>query len=72
MTFSLRFLIFFVCLSLELFSERIETFYGEVEVEEPVLIELIHSPAVQRLKSIHQYGVAYYTTHHEEYNRFRF
>jgi hypothetical protein len=51
-------------------SETIETFYGPIEVEEPVLIELIHAPALQRLKSIHQYGVAYYTTHPEEYNRF--
>ena len=25
---------------------------------------------MQRLKSIHQYGVGYYTTHTEEYNRF--
>ncbi len=70
MTFSSRLLIFFVCLSLELLGARVETFYGAVEVEEPVLIELINSPAVQRLKSIHQYGVAYYTTHHEEYTRF--
>jgi uncharacterized protein len=51
-------------------SEQIETFYGTLEVEEPVLLELIHSPAFVRLKSIHQYGVAYYTTHPEEYNRF--
>src|SRR5579871_6569809 len=53
-----------------LHGEIIETFYGVVEVEEPVLLELIHSQAFQRLKEIHQYGVAYYTTHHEEYNRF--
>lgn len=53
-----------------LYGEMIETFYGAVEVEEPVLLELIHSPAFQRLKEIHQYGVAYYTTHREEYNRY--
>lgn len=39
-------------------------------MEEPVLLELVHCPAVQRLKEIHQYGVAYYTTHREEYTRF--
>lgn len=50
--------------------EEITTFYGIVEVQEPVLIELIHCPAMQRLKEIHQYGVAYYTTHSEEYNRY--
>lgn len=53
-----------------LVGRQIETFYGAIEVEEPVLLELIDSPAFQRLKSIHQYGVAYYTTHREEYNRY--
>lgn len=54
-----------------LFSERISTFYGDLEVEEPLLLELIYCPAMQRLKEIHQYGVSYYTkTHPEEYTRF--
>jgi HD superfamily phosphohydrolase len=60
------FALLFQCLN----AEIIETFYGKVDVEEPVLLELIHSPALERLKEIHQYGVAYYTTHFEEYNRF--
>ena len=38
---------------------------------EPVLIELIESPAFERLKHIHQYGIAYYTTHKEEYTRYK-
>lgn len=53
-----------------LFSRVIDTFYGPLEVEEPVLLELIDSTAMQRLKEIHQYGIAYYTSHSEEYNRF--
>ncbi len=54
-----------------IFAETIQTFYGPVNVEEPILVELIHCPALQRLKSIHQYGVSYYTqTHPEEYNRY--
>lgn len=53
-----------------LFGEKIPTFYGTLDIEEPVILELIHSPPLQRLKSIHQYGVAYYTSHKEEYNRF--
>lgn len=54
----------------DLCSETIPTFYGPIEVEEPVLLELIHSPAFERLKNVHQYGVAYYTkTHTEEYTR---
>jgi hypothetical protein len=66
----LRGFLFVFCLSLQGFAETIPTFYGAMEVEDPILIELIHSPALQRLKSIHQYGIAYYTTHREEYNRF--
>lgn len=61
----------FILFSLRLFSEIIDTFYGSIDVNEPVLIELIHSPAMQRLKHIHQYGVAYYTNSYpEEYTRF--
>lgn len=69
-TFSARLLVLILFLQAALFAETITTFYGPIEVDEPVLIELIHSPALERLKSIHQYGVAYYTTHREEYNRF--
>lgn len=54
------------CLS----AETISTFYGPLEVEEPVLLELIHSPAMQRLKQVHQYGVSYYTAYREEFNRY--
>jgi hypothetical protein len=53
-----------------LFCEIIQTFYGDIDVEDPVLLDLIRSPAMQRLKHIHQYGVSYYTTHREEYTRF--
>ena len=57
-------------MTLSLSARPIETFYGVVDVTEPVLLELIDSKAFQRLKSIHQYGVAYYTTHTEEYTRY--
>jgi hypothetical protein len=51
-------------------GRQIDTFYGPIEVQEPVLLELIDAPIFQRLKNIHQYGVAYYSTHQEEYNRY--
>lgn len=52
-------------------AEIIETFYGDLDVQEPVILELIKSPTFQRLKKIHQYGVSYYSgTHTEEYTRY--
>lgn len=38
----------------------IATLFGNVEITEPVLCQLIESPAMQRLKHIHQYGITYY------------
>ncbi len=51
-------------------ARQIHTFYGPIDLEEPVLLELIDSPFFQRLRAVHQYGVAYYTTHREEYSRY--
>lgn len=60
-----------ICLSYSsAIAVHIETFYGLIDVEEPVVLELIESPAFQRLKNIHQYGVSYYTTHREELTRY--
>ena len=51
-------------------ARPIDSFYGTIDVDEPVILELIDSPAFQRLKSIHQYGIGYYTNFNEEYNRY--
>ena len=70
-TFFLRAGFYLFCfLPLSTWAATIDTFYGPIEVEEPILLELIESPPFQRLKWIHQYGVAYYTTHKEEYTRY--
>lgn len=66
--FKIIFFLFFI--SYQLFAKPIPTFYGVLEVNEPVLLELIASKPVQRLKHIHQYGISYYTSHQEEYNRY--
>lgn len=63
-------LLIFLLVSTFVIADKIDTFYGSIEVEEPVLLELIHSPAFQRLKEIHQYGVSYYTDFREEYTRY--
>lgn len=70
MRFFSRFLLLCLTCTIGLFGEKIDTFYGTLEVQEPVLIDLIHSTAVQRLKRIHQYGVSFYTTHRENYTRY--
>lgn len=66
----MRYLYFLCVFPYLLYCETIATFYGDIEVEEPIVLELIASPAFQRLKGIHQYGVSYYTTHREEYTRY--
>jgi HD superfamily phosphohydrolase len=63
-------LLFLFLLPYILCARQIDTFYGSIEVDEPIILELIDSPIFQRLKNIHQYGIAYYTTHREEYNRY--
>ncbi|PJD95018.1 MAG: hypothetical protein CK425_09745 [Parachlamydia sp.] len=65
-----KYLIIFFLINSPLNAVQIATFYGSLEVDEPVLLKLIESPSFQRLKYIHQYGVAYYTTHAEEYTRY--
>lgn len=65
-----RYALIFVFLSLQLFARPVETFYGTFEIKEPVILDLIDSPAFQRLKQVRQYGVAYYISHTEEYSRY--
>lgn len=55
---------------LALLARQIDTFYGSIDVQEPVLLDLIDSPTFQRLQHIHQYGISYYTLYSEEYNRY--
>lgn len=66
----MKILLTFFLVPFLLFSKVIETFYGDIEVEEPVLLELIESSSFQRLKDVRQYGVSYYLTHKEEYTRY--
>lgn len=51
-------------------SDVVNTFYGPLDVQEPVILELIESPSFTRLKSVRQYGVVYYTEFPEEYTRY--
>ncbi|MBS0619981.1 MAG: HD domain-containing protein [Verrucomicrobia bacterium] len=53
-----------------LVAEEIATFHGTLSVDEPVLLELIHSPAIERLKGVRQYGISYYCSFPDEYTRY--
>ena len=49
---------------------QLETIYGKVVVDHPLIAELIESSAFQRLKHINQYGVVNYITPTERYTRY--
>ncbi|MBS0634972.1 MAG: HD domain-containing protein [Verrucomicrobia bacterium] len=48
---------------------ELETLYGATTIREPVLLELIRSPAFERLKKIRQYGVTWFIQDEYEYTR---
>jgi uncharacterized protein len=50
---------------------EINTIHGSLLVHDPLVIELINCPAMQRLKKIRQYGIVdYVLIHNIEYNRY--
>ena len=51
-------------------ARQVTTIYGSTEVNEPVLLELLDSPAMERLKNIHQYGIIHYITKSPAYSRY--
>lgn len=46
------------------------TLYGPITIHEPILIDLISSKAVQRLKFIHQYGMVDYVVGPQHFTRY--
>jgi len=44
--------------------------YGNLVIKEPVLLELIASPSMQRLKAINQYGITPYYTNLKSFTRY--
>jgi len=70
------YLIFFLAVAyygFQFFNQKsffLETPYGSTVIHEPVLIELIHSKAMQRLKKVNQYGVVHFIRPHQNYTRY--
>jgi len=52
-------------------AEIVETVYGDFDVQEEVILELVECPAFQRLKHVHQYGIVPYFEECEEYTRYQ-
>lgn len=49
----------------------LSTIYGTINIEEPVLIDLIKSPAFNRLQDIRQYGILCHARSEPEYTRYQ-
>lgn len=49
----------------------IQTIYGSAIITEPVLIELLNSQAMARLKQVNQYGIMKFLTPEQEYTRYQ-
>jgi HD superfamily phosphohydrolase len=50
-------------------SISLKTIYGNFEITEPIVIELLNHPMLKRLEKIRQYGVSYYAVKPETYDR---
>lgn len=51
-------------------SQTISTIYGSVEVSDPVVLEILRSDAMERLKHINQYGIMAFIKPEQKYNRY--
>lgn len=51
-------------------SPLIETVYGNLNIQDPFILDLIYSESFQRLKHVNQYGVVNYIVETENYSRF--
>ncbi len=74
-SYSYHFLALFTLLALpqQLAAERaltLNTIYGTYSITEPVIIDLLEHPMMQRLQKVHQYGLSYYLNKPLEYNRY--
>jgi uncharacterized protein len=44
--------------------------YGQVKIDEPILLELLQCAAIERLKGVHQAGASYLVSDGEEFSRY--
>lgn len=68
-----KFALFLTLLPVHVSAERaltLNTIYGTYSITEPVIIDLLEHPMMQRLQKVHQYGLDYYLNKPIEYNRY--
>ncbi len=65
---------FFICVFSSLISlllgDVVETRYGDIVVEEQVILDLLASPAMQRMHDVYQYGIDEYIGHKTGFTRY--
>lgn len=59
-----------ILLPLSLIADEITTFFGTFDVQDPVILELIQTDAMQRLKRVEQYGIGAFVTDVYSFTRY--
>lgn len=57
-------------MTLKIAKTTIDTIYGKFIITEPILIDLLASKAIQRLKKVHQFGISHYVQKGTDYTRY--
>lgn len=57
-------------MTLKVAKTSIDTIYGKFVITEPILIDLLASKAIQRLKKVHQFGISHYVQKGSDYTRY--
>ena len=57
-------------MTLKVAKTTINTIYGKFVITEPILIDLLASKAMQRLKKVHQFGISHYVQKGSDYTRY--
>ncbi|MCH9631656.1 MAG: hypothetical protein S4CHLAM37_16800 [Chlamydiia bacterium] len=66
------FFILFICQASFSFTKEqvFDSIFGKINISEPLILDIIDSPYVQRMKDIDQHGLVYFTKDHRTFNRY--
>jgi HD superfamily phosphohydrolase len=63
-------LLFFLCVPVCLIADEITTFFGTFDVQDPVILALLETDAMQRLKRVEQSGIGAFVRDHYSFTRY--